>query len=387
MNYPLALNSWGPEELECFNKLIATGRFTMGEFTTQFEDEFARWQGSRHAVMVNSGSSANLLAVAALFYTRNNPLQRGDTVIVPAVSWSTTYSPLHQYGLKLKFVDVDLNTLNYDLNALGEAIDDKVRLIVAVNLLGNPNDFETISKLVGDRPIQIIEDNCESLGAVFNGKKTGTHGIIGTFSSYFSHHISTIEGGMVCTDNDELNDIILCLRAHGWTRNLDDDNKLVSKSTDSFYESFRFILPGYNLRPMELSAAIGIHQLHKLDDFITQRQNNHTIFNRLFETNNDFILQQEIGQSSWFGFSLLVHPESRLKRSTIVRQLRSNNIECRPVVTGNFTRNEVIKYFDHEIHGDLRNADIVHEQGFFVGNHHIPMQDMLQHLSEVLNSI
>ena len=158
--------------------------------------------------MVSSGSAANLLAVASMFYSNSFNLKRGDEVIVPAVSWSTTYFPLYQYGLHLKFVDIDINTLNYDLNKLKEAVTKKTKLIMAVNLLGNPNDFNTIKKIIGDKKINIIEDNCESMGAKYDGKYTGTIGLLGTYSSYFSHHICTMEGGFVTTNNEELYHIL-----------------------------------------------------------------------------------------------------------------------------------------------------------------------------------
>ena len=170
--------------------------------------------------MVNSGSSANLLMIAALFYKKENPLVPGDEIIVPAVSWSTTYFPLHQYGLVMKFVDIDLETLNYDTNKLAEAISEKTKAIMLVNLLGNPNNFEEINSIIGDKEIILVEDNCESMGAEYKGQKTGTFGVVGSFSSFFSHHISTMEGGLVVTNDDELYQIMLCMRAHGWTRNL-----------------------------------------------------------------------------------------------------------------------------------------------------------------------
>ncbi|MBQ7135593.1 aminotransferase class V-fold PLP-dependent enzyme, partial [Campylobacter sp.] len=214
--YSLASSTWDEKELNAINEVIKSDIFTMGKKVAQFEQDFAKFVGSKYAVMTSSGSTANLIATAALFYTKNNKLQRGDEVIVPAVSWSTTYYPLHQYGLKLKFVDIDLHTLNYDLEALKDAISDKTKMIMCVNLLGNPNDFDAIKTIIGDRNIILLEDNCESMGAEYNGKQAGTFGIMGTFSTFYSHHMATMEGGFVVTDNEELYHILLCLRAHGW---------------------------------------------------------------------------------------------------------------------------------------------------------------------------
>ena len=173
--FPLATSSWGQEEIDAMQRVITSGMFTMGANVQAFERAFADYVGSSHCVMVNSGSSANLLMVAALFYTKNPALRlrRGDEVIVPAVSWSTTYYPLYQYGLKIRFVDIDLHTLNYDLNQLEQAVTAKTRMIMAVNLLGNPNDFARIKQIIGQRNIILMEDNCESLGASFQGKQAG----------------------------------------------------------------------------------------------------------------------------------------------------------------------------------------------------------------------
>ena len=202
IQYPLATTSWDSLEYEAMQKVISSGMFTMGEHVKIYEKDFAQYLGSKYAVMVSSGSTANLIMVASLFYKKNNPLKRGDEVIVPAVSWSTTYFPLQQYGLKLKFVDIDLETLNFDLKALESAITPKTRMIMAVNLLGNSNDYQVIKRLIDGKNITLIEDNCESLGATLQGKQCGTFGAMGTFSSFFSHHISTMEGGIVCTDDE-----------------------------------------------------------------------------------------------------------------------------------------------------------------------------------------
>ncbi|MCR8690417.1 DegT/DnrJ/EryC1/StrS family aminotransferase [Campylobacter sp. RM9264] len=382
--YSLASSTWDEKELNAINEVIKSDIFTMGKKVAQFEQDFAKFVGSKYAVMTSSGSTANLIATAALFYTKNNKLQRGDEVIVPAVSWSTTYYPLHQYGLKLKFVDIDLHTLNYDLEALKDAISDKTKMIMCVNLLGNPNDFDAIKTIIGDRNIILLEDNCESMGAEYNGKQAGTFGIMGTFSTFYSHHMATMEGGFVVTDNEELYHILLCLRAHGWTRNLPKDNLIAPKSDDWFSESFRFVLPGYNVRPVEMSGAIGIEQLKKLPNFLKHRRENAKLFSKYFANHPDFIMQKEIGSSSWFGFSLIIRPESKLKRADIIKLLEANNIEYRPIATGDFTQNEVIKYFDYEIHGELKNAKYLQENGFFVGNHQVDISQQIELFNKVV---
>ncbi|MCB9025409.1 MAG: DegT/DnrJ/EryC1/StrS family aminotransferase [Bdellovibrionaceae bacterium] len=381
----LATTTWDEKEIDAIQKVVKSGFYTMGEHVLRFEKDFADFFGSKFAIMVNSGSSANLIGISALFFTQNNPLKTNDEVIVPAVSWSTTYSPLFHNNLKLKFVDIDESTLNFDLNKLERAITDKTRIILAVNLLGNPNDFIRIKKIIGNRNIEIVEDNCESMGAKLEGKYTGTFGKFGTYSTFFSHHIATMEGGVVTTDDEELYHIMLCLRAHGWTRNLPLNNKLVEISDDPFKESFRFILPGYNLRPIELSGAIGIEQIKKLNSILNMRRKNAQEFQKLFCDSPYFQIQEEIGESSWFGFSLIIRDNADIMRENVIKRLVNEGVECRPIVAGDFTKNEVLKYYNYEIFEDLKNAEKLDKNGFFIGNHHYDIRDKLKKLNELLN--
>lgn len=385
--YELACSSWDEKEIEAIKDVIKRDCYTMGNSVKQFETDFAKYTDHKYCVMVNSGSSANLLAIAALFYRKENPLKRGDEVIVPAVSWATTYYPLYQYGLKLKFVDVNLQTLNMDMDALEAAITEKTRLIFAVNLLGNSNEYDRIKKLISGKNIILLEDNCESLGGRYNNKPLGSIGLMGTYSTFFSHHMATMEGGVIGTDDEELYHILLSLRSHGWTRHLPKENKLCKKTDNNFEESWRFILPGYNVRPIEMMGAIGVEQLKKLPEFIRYRRENAKYFKQLFEKDDRFILQKEIGESSWFGFSFLISPKSGLKRQDIINKLTEANIQTRPIVAGNFAKKEVVKYFDYEICGDLKNADYIDSQGFFVGNHQFAINDKLDWLKETLDNL
>ena len=384
--FPLATSSWDRAERDALHRVIASGRFSMGDEVARFEKDFCEFFGTGYAVMVNSGSSANLLMTAALFNTGNPDfkLNRGDEIIVPAVSWSTTYFPLAQYGLVLKFVDIDLDTLNYDLEALEDAVGGRTRAIMAVNLLGNPNDFGVIGRIVDGRGIVVIEDNCESMGATFEGRQCGAHGLMGSYSSFFSHHISTMEGGMVVTDDEELYHVMLTLRAHGWTRDLPKRNRVTGvKSDDPFEESFRFVLPGYNLRPLEMSGALGVEQLKKLPALIEGRRANGARFQAGMSDHPKVMIQREIGRSSWFGFSLVLRPGLGLDRAEYVRQLTEAGFECRPIVTGNFTTNDVMKLIEHEIHANLKNADHIDVNGLFIGNHHYPIGEAFDILSEL----
>ena len=387
MTYPLATTSWDQLEIDAIQRVISSGNYSMGKEVFSFEEEFAKFTKSKYCVMVNSGSSANLIMIGAMFYKKNNPWKKGDEIIVPAVSWPTTYYPLYQYGLKIKFVDISLETLNFDLDALKKAITPLTRGILSVNLLGNPNDFEVIQNMIEGKDITLLEDNCESLGALYNGKQAGTYGVMGTFSSFFSHHISTMEGGMVVTDDQELHHILLCLRAHGWTRNLPKENLVCgTKSDDEFEESFRFILPGYNVRPLEMEGAIGKEQLKKLPHFLKERRQNAAHFQELFKNHPLLSIQNEVGNSSWFGFAIIIRPELNLERRTIVKRLEEFKIECRPIVAGNFAKNEVVKYFDHEIFGELKNAQWIDAKGLFVGNHQYDIRDRIDLLAKALGA-
>lgn len=388
-SYPLATATWDDAEYKAIQRVVESGMFTMGPNVQAFEADFAKFAGSRYCVMVNSGSSANLLMIAALRYRKEGlALVPGDEVIVPAVSWSTTYYPLYQYGLTMRFVDVDPYTLNFDPRALEAAVTDQTRAILAVNLLGNPNDFSHIQRLAKEKNLLVLEDNCESMGATFAGKQCGTFGLMGSFSAFFSHHISTMEGGMVVTDDEELYHIMLSLRAHGWTRNLPQDNRLCEKRADPFDESFRFILPGYNLRPLEMSGAIGQEQIKKLPAMIAARRKNAQHFKAVMAEFDWLRVQREIGESSWFGFSMVLEESAPISRRELVAALQGSNIDCRPIVAGNFTKNaEVLRWMPHSIAGGVQHAEWVDRHGLFVGNHHYALEAEFGLLADTLRAV
>lgn len=384
MFYELASTSWGSEEIDAMQRVIQGGLFTMGANVRQFEEDFAQKFGSKHALMVSSGSAANLVGVGALFFKKERPLQRGDEVIVPAISWSTTYYPLQQYGLRLRFVDVELDTLNLDVSKLEAALTPKTRMVMAVSILGNPAALDVMRAFCDKHGLYLFEDNCESMGAMLNGRLTGTFGDIGTFSSFFSHHIATMEGGVVVTDNTELYHIAKSLRAHGWTRDLPADSDIYEKRDDDFYEAYRFILPGYNARPLELSGAIGIEQLKKLDGMIDVRRKNALLFTQLFKGDERFIIQRENGNSSWFAFTVILNPKFDIDRKRVMQALKDADIGYRIITGGCFLRHDVIKYFDYDTVGKIVNANLAHDRGFFVGNHPQDITPQITRFHEVL---
>jgi CDP-6-deoxy-D-xylo-4-hexulose-3-dehydrase len=384
--YPLASTTWDDLEIKAATMLLESNKLTMGAEVKKFEEDFARYSGTKFAVMFNSGSSANLGMLTALRYQKNSTLRDGDEVIVPAVSWSTTYYPINQAGLVIKFVDVNLKTLNLDVNLVEEAITEKTKVILAVNLLGNPAELDRLRKLAEKHNLILIEDNCESLGAEIEGEKAGTFGLAGSYSFFFSHHICTMEGGMVTTNSKEFAETLISIRAHGWTRGLEKDNSVHPKSDNEWEDLFRFVLPGYNLRPIELSGAIGQVQLSKFPKFLEWRRINAAYFKNLFENREDVLIQQEHGSSSWFGFSMILQGRLIGRRQELVEFFTERGIETRPIVAGNFTQNPVMKHLDHAPVPDLPNSEFLHTEGFFIGNHHTDFRQELDKVYEVFAS-
>ncbi|MCF8506759.1 MAG: DegT/DnrJ/EryC1/StrS family aminotransferase [Caulobacter sp.] len=386
MFYELAAPSWGEEEKDAVRRVLDGDRFTMGEQVARFQEEFAAYHGRRFGVMVNSGSSANLIATASLFFKKDRPLERGDEVIVPAISWSTTYHPLQQYGLKLRIVDVELETLNIDVAQLEAALTPETRAIVAVSILGNPAALDVMRDFADRHGLYFIEDNCESADAELNGRKTGTFGDLSTFSFFFSHHIATMEGGMVLTDDEELYHLLLSLRAHGWTRDLPENSPVFERCGDDFFEAYRFILPGYNVRPLEMSGAVGREQLRKMPAFTEARRRNLALFQRLFAGDERFVIQRENGKSSSFSFTIVLNPDLGLDRCRAFTALKEADIGYRIITGGCILRHDVMRHYDHSVVGTAKNAFAAHDNGFFVGNQPFDLTPQLERLRGVLDT-
>ena len=386
--YPLATDSFGEQEHAALQEVLASGQFSMAGRVRAFEEAFAAFLGVRHCVMVNSGSSANLIMAAALRYRSRDPLRPGDEVIVPAVGWATTYFPFHQQGFRLRFCDVDPDTLNLDPAALAAAITPATRAVCTVDVLGNPCDYAAIEAAIAGRDIVLVEDACEAMGAAVGGRACGTHGLMGSFSFFFSHHISTMEGGMIATDDDELAEVATCLRAHGWTRDLPVASIVAGpRRPDPFDERFRFVLPGYNVRPLELSAAVGLVQLRRFDAFLAQRRANADRFRQAVAGIPWLRPQREHGASSWFGLAMTVDPAADVTRRALVDAFGAAGIDCRPIVTGNFARQEALVHLDHSIAGALDGADRVHDHGLFVGNGERDLSREIDHLATTLRTV
>lgn len=370
---PLHVPSYGADEVNEAIASLLTTQITMGEKVRRFETLWAEYLGVRHAVMVNSGSSANLVAAAVLV----NPafpdrLRPGDEVIVPAVAWSTTYYPLVNVGLVPVLVDVDLETFTLDPAAVERAIGPRTRAMMPVHLLGNPCDMRALGDLARRHRLHVIEDTCEAHGARFEGRPVGTFGVMGTFSFYFSHHISTIEGGVVVTNDDLVADLSRMLRAHGWTRDVRKKPDVPNPGID---ERFLFVNLGYNFRATEVQGAFGIHQVPKLEGFIRQRRENVEDLNAALRKYSEWLMEcpgRDGGgsRSVWFGYPITVRPGAPFSRDELTRFFESRGIETRPIMAGNFQEQPAIKLFEHRIAGPLPNSALIMRQSFFIGNHH-----------------
>ncbi len=383
--YPLNFSTWDKKENLALKKVIKSNFFTMGSKVKEFEKKFANYLGRKYAVMTNSGSSANLISIASFFF-KNKKLKYKDEVIVPAIGWSTTYSPLQQYGLKIKIVDVNLTDLNINFELLKKAITKKTKMIVVVNILGVPCELDKIRKLCKKKNIILFEDNCESLGSEINKKKTGTFGDISTHSFFYSHHISTMEGGMALTDDFETYCILKSIRAHGWARDLPKSKKNL-EIDEKKRNLYKFLYPGYNVRPGELNAAVGLEQLKKLKYLERQRITNWELFYKLFKNSKLFHIQETSCKNSSFAFTLILKKSNVKLKEKIFKILKENKIEYRMITGGCITKHPYINHFDYEIFKSLPNANKAHKDGFFVGNAGIDLTKQIKKLHNLLENI
>jgi CDP-6-deoxy-D-xylo-4-hexulose-3-dehydrase len=344
----------------------------MGKKVKRFEEMFAKYLGAKYAVMVNSGSSANLLALSALtnpmFHDRIEP---GSEIITPAVTWVTTVYPIVNVGCVPVLVDVDLETFNVLPEEVEKAVGPKTKGVMPVHLLGGPCGIGDIQKTAEKHDLSIVEDACESTGAEFQHRKVGTFGDMGTFSFYMSHHISTIEGGMVVTDEDELYEFLKAMRAFGWVRDLRDSKKYADENP-GIDPRFLFLTSGYNLRPTEVQGAFGIHQIGKLDRFIEKRRQNAAYWNKRLHAYKDVLTlprEQPETKHVYFGYPLTVKPEAPFQREELVQHLEKGGVETRPIMAGNIAEQPVMKHISSRMVGELENSKLIMRRSFFFGNH------------------
>lgn len=377
------------EILEAIDTLLST-RITMGPKVRAFERAFEEWLDVANAVMVNSGSSANLLAVDALVEYQGSDR---SAVFTPAVTWSTTVHPLLQLGMTPVFGDVSPTSFQMDLSQLERfANREDAAGFMAVHLLGSPSRVDRLRQIAEEEDLFLIEDCCEALGSEINNQKVGTFGDAGTFSFFFSHHITTGEGGVVVTQDDCLADLLRSKRAHGWIREREDRDE-IARDYSGLDKRYLFQTTGYNLRPTELSAAFGLHQLPRMDEFLEHRQNNGHDWADFVNSREELLALNDPSRSSdgckhsWFALPTVLRQDASIDRDELMDGLESRGIETRPIMAGNICRQPFLEGHEYEAQSELPGAEIIHQRGLMIGNHPKPQDDVIPKFESVLDSL
>ena len=381
--YPLAADTLEAAEIDAAKAVLDSGFYTMGRRVKEFEYQFADWVGAAHAVMVNSGSSANLLLVDALLRsTTGRPtLQPGDEVLVPGLAWPTTVWPISQLGLVPVFVDVDPKTLAIDLESAAAAIGPRTRGMFLIYALGRAADRVEYNTFCEANGLTLIEDCCESLGAHSSGRHVGTTSLAGSFSFYFSHHVSTIEGGMIVTNDLGLADDLRGLRAHGWIRDRTDRAEWIDRNP-ALDARFLFATMGYNVRPTEIQAAIGSVQLARLDGMLRSREELARQVHGwlgagapwLELVGGDVFTQRAparrtLREHSWMTLPFRLRAEAPVSRAAVMDHLERNGVETRPLIAGSLARHPAIAQVEHRLAASLEVCDGLLENAFMIGCH------------------
>lgn len=378
---PLTFDTIGKKEKEAAIDILNSGHYTMGKVVKEFEANFADYVGAKHCIMVNSGSSANLLLVSSLLHGvgKANPLKPGDEVLVPSLLWPTTLWPITQLGLTPIFVDICPSTLSLNTEDAALKITPKTKAMFIIHVLGIPANLEKIQHFAEQHGLELIEDCCESLGARYRGKHVGNFGKGGTFSFFFSHHISTMEGGAVITNCDDTANDLRSMRAHGWIRDRTDFDEISRSNKDQNVDPrWMFVLPGFNVRPTEVQGAIGLKQIERLPHFISKRK---ALVNEIKrELENDVNLEL-IGAElpidqydmSWMNVPLRVRDEAGIAKGQIVSIFENFGFETRPVIAGDFFAHPASQQFNKK--NISINTQEIHKNGFLIGafteNHEI----------------
>ncbi len=374
---PLAFNTFGEAEIAAALEVLVTGPLTLSRRVEEFERRFAAVHGAPDAVFVNSGSSANLLMVATLMRDSSSgeaAIRPGDEVIVPAVTWSTSIWPIAQLGAVPVLVDVSPTTLNVTLESVEQAISPRTRGIFVTHLLGNVGPIEALRELADARGLVLFEDCCEALDASAGGRRVGTFGRMGSYSFYFSHHICTIEGGMVVVNDAEDGETLRTLRSHGWSRNLAPDRRHeVEERYPDIDPRFLFTDTGFNLRPTELQAAIGLVQLARREEFLSVRRRLASEWAGVRDRYPDHFAETAfVPGASHFAFPIVMSENARYDRQELMAFFEARGIETRPLVAGNLARQPAMSTIEHRVAGSLAGADYLHARAMYVG---VPVVD------------
>ncbi len=365
--HPLSVPTYDAREIAEAIDSMCRFRTSMGSKTRQFEQAFASATGSADAVMVNSGSSADLLAAFLLTDPARPRLKRGDEVLLPAVTWPTQIWSVLMAGLTGRLVDVDPQTLNMDLDDLRSKITSKTKAIFVVHLMGCPMDMDAVQQIADEHGLIILEDCCESLGATWNGQPVGTFGLAGTYSFFFSHHITTMEGGMITCQDEQTARELRALRAHGWARDTVDCKALAEEYRCD--PRYLFINWGFNVRPTEVQASFGLHQLERLSAFNSHRNALANRFHSYIDASPwlDRPTVAAAGQPAWFSLPILIRSHAPFSRDQLASALEAAGVETRAIVTGNLARQPAAQLFPQLQTGPLPGADTIHDRGMYLG--------------------
>jgi len=365
IKYPLTNTVLDNDDIEAGIKVLKSKWITMGLETLKFENNFSKKISNRSSIMVNSGSSANLLIFQCLINPKVNKLKKNDEVLIPAICWSTSLWPIVQSGLKVKFVDIDPKTLNLDLNDFEKKITKKTKALMLVHAMGNCADMEKIVRICKKKKIILIEDTCEALGSKYKGKQLGTFGDFSSYSFFYSHHITSGEGGMVCSKSKKDADVIRTLRSHGWHRAISNKKS----------NSWSFINSGFNLRPTDISASIGNSQLKKLKKISLIRQQNFKsirsalLYDKRYSNKFDIIEGNINNKIVWFGIPIILKSAEKKYINRVTNKLNKFGIDTRPLISGNFAKQPAIKLYKLKINSNLKNANFIDKNSFFIGLH------------------
>lgn len=385
--YPLSMATYGVEEIIEALDSMCRFRTTMWEKTQKFEGLFAEYQGSKAAVMVNSGSSADLLLSFLLTNASSHRVALGDEILIPAVTWPTQiWSPM-MAGMKVRLVDVDPETLNISIEDLERKITPKTKCLFLVHLLGNPCKMDKILNIAKASNLLVLEDCCEALGSEWNGTKVGNFGLGASFSFFFAHHMTTMEGGMITTNDEEAAEFLRILRAHGWLRNVMDPSRYAIDELDIDLR-YAFVNWGFNVRPTDLQAGFGLQQIVKLPQFNRRRE---VLANRFyaFIDRSRFLSRPKVSDLAhpvWMALPIMLAIDTPFSRNEMTQYLENEGVETRPIVTGNIARQPVAKIFKELCDGTLPGADIVHEHGFYIGLSPILSDETMDRLLECFDS-
>ena len=380
ISYSLTESVLEDADINAAIKVLRSKKITMGPKTRQVEAYFKDHIVKTNSLMVNSGSSANLLIFQCLINPMVKKLKPGDEVLIPAICWSTSLWPIIQSGLKVKFVDIDLSSLNIDLNDLNKKITKKTKALMLVHALGNCADMTKLINICKKNKIILIEDTCEALGSTYKNKPLGTFGDFSSFSFYYSHHITSGEGGMVCTKNKKYLEILKSLRSHGWSKDL-KNNKTLSKKHKNIDKDWIFINSGFNLRTTDINAAIGLEQLKRINKILSIRKYNFLKIKKSLlrnkKYNNQFIIldDQKHANTAWFGIPIILSSNNKKYKQKLMSNLHRKGIMTRPIISGNFAKQPSIKLYKIKINNQLPNSDLVDKKGFFLGLHNIKISD------------